>query len=42
VAAVAVVVAGVFAARYARLRREIDHARQQRGWMLERERESAA
>jgi len=42
IAAVAVVAAAVFAARYARLRREIDRAREERGWLLERERESAA
>jgi signal transduction histidine kinase len=42
IAVVAVAVATVCAIRYARLRHEFDRARQERGWLLERERESAA
>ncbi|HST81331.1 MAG TPA: histidine kinase [Kineosporiaceae bacterium] len=42
VATFAVLIAALFVARYARLRREIDRAREERGWLLEREREAAA
>jgi signal transduction histidine kinase len=42
VSVAALAVAAVFAVRHARLRREFDRALQERGWLLERERESAA
>src|SRR5690349_5411030 len=38
----ALAVAALFAVRHARLRREFDRALQERGWLLERERETAA